>query len=577
VTNKLIKGENDFESWCKKNNRNDLLLLWSPKNVDALPSDFHYGSGKKVWWKCQNGHPDYEMPICKKSKRNFGCPYCSGQRVCIDNCLATTNPEVLEEWDYNKNQITPYEVSKGSEKIVWWKCNKGHSYDMSIHRKIRSGCPICSGQRVDKDNCLATINPTIASQWHPTKNGDLTPSMVTCGTHKKVWWICEKKHEWETPVYVRTKMNCGCPICDGEKRTSFPEQALLFYLSKLFLVESRVKVDKVEIDVYLPKIKVGIEYDGEFFHKGLDNEIREKKKNQKLLEKGITLIRIKETKKQIEFSLDKTYYGFEIKCHYEQSYEYMNKVISYVLDCISKLSNGKYSININVPKDKNTILGQYLINEKENSLAIKKPLASEKWDYEKNGEITPSMVSYSSKKRFYFKCKYCGNEWISAVENVSDSKYCPRCVHSNGNISTQKRRIKNMGTRTLSDSYSLATLYPNLLEEWDYEKNTINPFNVTPGSNKVAYWKCNVCGYEWNCVIKSRIKGHGCPKCGIDRARKAKFKKVLNIDTNEIYESVDEAAKINKINRICISNCCKQKQKSAGGYHWKYVDEEDES
>ncbi len=46
---------------------------------------------------------------------------------------------------------------------------------------------------------LAQTHPDIAKQWHPTNNGDLSPSDVTKGSHKKIWWKCDKEddHEWE--------------------------------------------------------------------------------------------------------------------------------------------------------------------------------------------------------------------------------------------------------------------------------------------------------------------------------------------------------------------------------------------
>jgi hypothetical protein len=65
---------------------------------------------------------------------------------------------------------------------------------------------------VGADNCLQTVNPELAKQWHPTKNGGLTPNDVTKGSNKKVWWYCENGHEWEASIANRTKGN-GCPNC----------------------------------------------------------------------------------------------------------------------------------------------------------------------------------------------------------------------------------------------------------------------------------------------------------------------------------------------------------------------------
>lgn len=63
----------------------------------------------------------------------------------------------------------------------------------------------------DKYN-LKVINPKLAKEWHPTKNGTLTPKDVTPKSGKKVWWLCEKKHEWKAQISMRA-YGTGCPIC----------------------------------------------------------------------------------------------------------------------------------------------------------------------------------------------------------------------------------------------------------------------------------------------------------------------------------------------------------------------------
>jgi hypothetical protein len=95
-------------------------------------------------------------------------------------------------------------------------------------------------QRVCKDNCLATKFPEIATEWHPTKNDDLTPYDVTAGSHKKVWWQDKKGHEWETDIKSRTSfLKRGCPYCTNRKAckdnclaTKFPEIAAEWHYTK---------------------------------------------------------------------------------------------------------------------------------------------------------------------------------------------------------------------------------------------------------------------------------------------------------------------------------------------------------
>jgi hypothetical protein len=59
---------------------------------------------------------------------------------------------------------------------------------------------------------MATTHPALVAEWHPTKNGDLTPADVFAGSGRKVWWLCEEGHEWEAIGSSRT-WGTGCPIC----------------------------------------------------------------------------------------------------------------------------------------------------------------------------------------------------------------------------------------------------------------------------------------------------------------------------------------------------------------------------
>ena len=128
-------------------------------------------------------------------------------------------PNLANEWHPTKNStLSPRDVTAGSNKKVWWLCEKGHEWQAVISsRKTGCGCPFCAGQRVISGyNDLATVNPLLASEWHPTKNGELLPSNVTTGTNRKVWWLGKCSHEWEASIGSR---NAGrnCPYCSSQK------------------------------------------------------------------------------------------------------------------------------------------------------------------------------------------------------------------------------------------------------------------------------------------------------------------------------------------------------------------------
>lgn len=138
-------------------------------------------------------------------------------------------PELADQWHPTKNgNLKPEDFAAKSNKKAWWQCEKGHEWEAviclrtraSLNRKRGNGCAKCCGRLVCLENCLATTHPDIANQWHPSKNGTLTPYDVVIGSTRLIFWLCEKGHEWKATLYSR-KNGSGCPVCNeskGEKR-----------------------------------------------------------------------------------------------------------------------------------------------------------------------------------------------------------------------------------------------------------------------------------------------------------------------------------------------------------------------
>jgi len=146
--------------------------------------------------------------------------YINGEK---ENSISNKAPHLIEEWNQEANgSITPDLVRAGSDKRVNWICKKeGHKWTATVSSRVAgNGCPICANRVILAGfNDLATRFPYIAAEWHPTKNGDLTPEKVGGGAHRKVWWKCPKGHEWDAVIKSRTgKSKCGCPECSGRKK-----------------------------------------------------------------------------------------------------------------------------------------------------------------------------------------------------------------------------------------------------------------------------------------------------------------------------------------------------------------------
>ena len=69
-----------------------------------------------------------------------------------------------------------------------------------------------SEKRQTIENALSVVRPELALEWHPTRNAPLTPNLISYGSTKKVWWICNKGHEFQATVNNRSS-GYGCPYC----------------------------------------------------------------------------------------------------------------------------------------------------------------------------------------------------------------------------------------------------------------------------------------------------------------------------------------------------------------------------
>ncbi|WP_299831282.1 zinc-ribbon domain-containing protein [uncultured Metabacillus sp.] len=127
----------------------NLINEWSDRN-DSHPEDYTFSSPKIVWWKCENNH-EWESSIRNRAVNNSKCPHCND--IPLEKCLQTTHPELAKQWNHKKNEgLTPYQVTKGSDKKVWWLGNCGHEWAASVSNRtiLGRGCPVCNESNGEK-------------------------------------------------------------------------------------------------------------------------------------------------------------------------------------------------------------------------------------------------------------------------------------------------------------------------------------------------------------------------------------------------------------------------------------------
>lgn len=502
----LVCGVNDFESWCNKNKKEDLLIEWDyKKNGKLSPKDVSYGSSKMIWWKCKNNHEYIQRLNHKTGKENCGCPYCTGVKVLkgfndLESwCINNNRYDILNEYNNAFNIKKPDEVLFSSNTKYNFKCPFGHIYSRDIHDK--------------------TLN------------------------------------------------FAQCPVCQKSNKVSIKEKTVYYYLKKYIrdVVENYIldESTKKELDIYIPSLNTAIEYDGQFYHQ---NDKRDIEKNLLCMEKNIYLYRIREPKlnklpycnniklsdespesleKAIKFLLDSLgvkKYDISIK---RDVIDIQNLVIKYNISnsfqqwCIDnkkeeylvewdKKRNGKVTpINVSygttqkyyfLCKNGHSYLQSIALKTRSGigcpycscrkvikgfndfetwCISNKKEYLLSEWNYNKNGLLKPDAITHGSTKKVWWKCSK-GHEWKASLNNRSRDRNCPICCN----------KVIVMGINDLE------TVIPQIVLIWNYDKNhTILPSEVSPYSGKLVWWKCPKCNNEWKQRISHISKGIGCPSC----------------------------------------------------------------
>lgn len=180
---------------------------------------------------------------------------------------------------------------EGNNKKLKWKClkeNCGEEFEASWGNiSQNNGCGFCAGKQIGISNCLATKNPQLASEWHPIKNGDLTPYDVAANSGKYAWWKCKEcGNKWRTIIGNRNGINkTGCPECNKSKAEKIIKEILnlnhIYYIpQKTFDELIGLGGKYLSYDFYLPQYNLLIEYQGEFHDGSSSSYARNKLKKQ---------------------------------------------------------------------------------------------------------------------------------------------------------------------------------------------------------------------------------------------------------------------------------------------------------
>ena len=438
--------------------------------------------------------------------------------------------------------------------------------------------------------------PWLLEEWDYEKNAALGifPDKVASQSNSKAYWKCKFGHKWEAKISNRYHGR-GCPECRKRLKTSFPEQALFYYVRKKFpdAINSYKDIfdHGMELDIYVPSQKVGVEYDGIAWHKDESLE-KERHKYEICKRHSIFLIRVKENRDHWKLDSDVADVIIPMRKPFSSDrskYFNLNKIIREVLrylfdydvsqlffspspdsnPAFESIFGPKVNTDVNSRRDQSAIYENYLVNYEHNSMGELFPETAKMWHPTKNGELTPYMFSPHSAVCVWWRGE-CGHEWENPITVMTRGYACPFCAgqkvlkgfndlpskypeiaaqwHPTANGSdcpdmftfgsghsaywlcptcgqTWKTSISNRTLAKTNCPYcahekpikgvnDLVTIRPQLISEWDYEKNTeLDPSEFLPNSNKTVWWTCSKCGYSYKASIINRNKGTGCARC----------------------------------------------------------------
>ena len=606
IPNNLLRGEgcpscSGNTSWTTES------FIQEMKNrIPSITIDGEYKNNKtRISYTCkQCGRTGEAIP--SSLLRGHGCKYCGKKQASSKR--RKTNEEFIKQLAEKNQGVQPMEEYVNSVTPIRCQCICGNIWSVTPgHLLSGQKCRKCQPSRTRRSNVPRKGKKKSNEQFLKElkiANPSVEALEEYSGANIKILFRCRDcGHEWRSlPKSMLTGQ--GCPSCNKRWRTSFPEQAVFFYIHQVFpdAVNSYKKgFGQSELDIYIPSRGIGIEYDGRNWHR--NSQKKEEKKYDICRSLGITLIRIRESELQEDASLI---------CDYLISSEYGHiKKYSSLDNSISELMIIlEEPCDIDTQRDKYLIMEQYYSTLRSKSLGFLYPEIAKEWYQPSNGTITPYMVLPKSNEMFWWKCSVCGNTYTSLVSNRTAGHGCPKCggrerktqeafeeeilrinpdikitgKYYNANTLIEYKcrkcgRVDKATPRSLRQGAGCKACTKKKIQEqktipeavFIERVQTRYPYIEIIGkythSHERVRCKCNRCNYEWSPIANALITGNsGCPSCaGV--AKKA----VRCIETGVVYESVNKAERDTNISHSRISMCCNHKANSAGGFHWEFV------
>lgn len=380
-------------------------------------------------------------------------------------------------------------------------------------------------------------HPILVKQWHPVNNGKLKPSDVAPHSNNpNIWWKCSKGHSYQMSPNKRLNGR-GCRLC--KKQTSLIEYCLFICIYKSYpstTTQYKIKA-RWKMDIFMSEQSLCIEYDGYRWHK--DNIKRDEEKNSILKEFG-TVVRVREEGLP---SIDGCHIISVENSRKNNGFNTIREKVIFICREMNQLFNLQIKLEF-TKEDYLTALEEIHVNLPKNPLSEVNPVLSGEWCYEKNGELTPHMLTAGSHSEVYWKCSR-GHVW-SAVVYSRKKNGCPYC-----------------NNQKVSPENSIFEREKWILEKWDYERNKRNPINISSGASEYVFLFPCVNGHEprrdrLNRIIADKGECKLCKK--MEKSIGKRRKDILEEWNEELNKDIDPFL-INEYATTCVylnCTCCSE-------------------
>ena len=253
---------------------------WSEQNSTG-PSEIHKRSREDIQWNCyycRKSWIDSPYEIVKNiTKYNLvACPDCIGKQVNnlrYKNTIAYLYPEVANMFS-DSSPVSPEEITRGTTLKVVLTLSCGHDREVLLARYLdkkgnfnEPDCKECATV-APKESSLLRICPELEQEY--SHHNERSFSSLTYNSAYKAIWECSKGHVWKACIYQRVNGKTRCPECGANYMGK--ETEVYDFVSSILpenigvLRGNREVLDGKEIDILIPGYKIGIEFNGLYWH-----------------------------------------------------------------------------------------------------------------------------------------------------------------------------------------------------------------------------------------------------------------------------------------------------------------------